>query len=184
MRTISSVCPQCGTIAKTGKSSCCGRGGSWFRNCGSAGNAKLRHTWYEGIRACKTRSQLKTASGQQPNAAQQLNYGSSTANSKVGIRDAKTFTFAPANTPGIFSPVNVSITRSARTSMTNISTTSTTLSMAETAYINTLTTATATTAITATTATTTTIPYSAQEQTITGDWISQGMCNHMMYLNP
>ena len=49
------------------------------------------------------------ASGQQPNAAQQLNYGFGTANSKVGIRDARTFTFASANTSGIFSPVNVTI---------------------------------------------------------------------------
>ena len=27
---ISSVCPKCGIIAKSGKISCCGRGGSWF----------------------------------------------------------------------------------------------------------------------------------------------------------
>merc|ERR1719201_3088543 len=47
--TIGSVCPTCGTIGKSGKSSCCGRGGSWFRNCGSVENAKLVHTWYEGI---------------------------------------------------------------------------------------------------------------------------------------
>merc|ERR1719201_1528750 len=71
--TISSVCLKCGTIAKSGKRSCCGGGGSWFRNCGSTGNAKRRHTWYEGIQACKTRVELKTVSGQRSNAAQQSN---------------------------------------------------------------------------------------------------------------
>ena len=69
--TISLVCSKCGTVGKSGKSSCCGRGGSWFRNCGSAGNAKLDHTWYEGIQACKTRSQSKASIGRQSNAAQQ-----------------------------------------------------------------------------------------------------------------
>jgi hypothetical protein len=32
--TVRPVCRKCGTIAKSRKSSCCGRGGSWFRNCG------------------------------------------------------------------------------------------------------------------------------------------------------
>ena len=71
---ISSVCATCGFIAKSGRISCCGRGGSWFGNCGGAGNAKLAHTWYEGIRACKTLAQSKTAIGQQLNAAQQQKY--------------------------------------------------------------------------------------------------------------
>ena len=52
---ISSACPECGTVRKSGKASCCGRGGSWFRNCGSAGDANFGHTWQEGIWACKTR---------------------------------------------------------------------------------------------------------------------------------
>merc|ERR1712113_1138023 len=52
---ISSACSKCGTIKKSGKTSCCGRGGSWFRNCGGGGNSNLDHTWFEGIRACKTR---------------------------------------------------------------------------------------------------------------------------------
>merc|ERR1719305_1436371 len=50
------VCPRCGTIVKSDKISCCGRGGSWFKNCGGIGNIKLHHTWYEGIQACKTPS--------------------------------------------------------------------------------------------------------------------------------
>merc|ERR1712032_1487994 len=66
------VCRKCGSIAKSGQSSCCGRGGSWFRNCGRSGNAKLRHTWYEGIQACKTRSQSKAVFGRQTNATRQL----------------------------------------------------------------------------------------------------------------
>ena len=55
----STVCLKCGTSGRSGKPSCCGRGGSWFRNCGGAGNAKLDHTWQEGIRACKTRARFK-----------------------------------------------------------------------------------------------------------------------------
>ena len=55
---VNSVCSKCGTIGKSGKLSCCGRGGSWFRTCGSGGNSNLAHTWSEGIRACKPREQL------------------------------------------------------------------------------------------------------------------------------
>ena len=72
--TIGSICPKCGIIARSGRRSCCGRDGSWFRNCGSAGNGKkLHHTWYEGIQACKTRAQSKRAIGRHANVAQQLN---------------------------------------------------------------------------------------------------------------
>ena len=65
MTTINSVCPKCGTIAKSGKSSCCGRGGSWFKNCGGTGSASLHHTWYEGIHACNARTQSRIVVGQQ-----------------------------------------------------------------------------------------------------------------------
>ena len=61
---ISSACPTCGTITKSGRMSCCGRGGSWFGDCGSAGNANVGHTWSEGIRACKVR-QFQTVVRQQ-----------------------------------------------------------------------------------------------------------------------
>ena len=54
------VCPKCGTIKKSAKTSCCGRGGSWFRNCGSAGNRNFPHTWSEGILVCKKQAQLNT----------------------------------------------------------------------------------------------------------------------------
>ena len=75
--------------------SCCGRGASWFGNCGSAGDTKRGHTWHEGIQACKARTQLKTVIGQQLNGAQQEKNGSmngaGTANSQAVITAAKSF---------------------------------------------------------------------------------------------
>ena len=46
-------CPKCGSTKKSGKHSCCGRGGAWFKNCGDAGNSKFGHTWAEGIQTCR-----------------------------------------------------------------------------------------------------------------------------------
>ena len=46
-------CSKCGTTKKSGKHSCCARGGSWFKNCGDDGDAYFDHTWAEGIQACK-----------------------------------------------------------------------------------------------------------------------------------
>ena len=63
------VCPKCGITGKSGKLSCCGRGGSWFGNCGSAGEAKLDHKWSEGVEACKAWSQSKIVVGQQVDGA-------------------------------------------------------------------------------------------------------------------
>ena len=50
----SEVCPQCGTNKKTGKRTCCARGGSWFNNCGDVGDSTFKHTWGEGVRACQS----------------------------------------------------------------------------------------------------------------------------------
>ena len=86
-RITSSTCPKCGTIDKSGRTSCCGRGGFWFNNCGVSGKAKLDHTWYEGIRACKARAQSKTAVGQQLNDVQQK--GSDSSNDKKDTRNPK-----------------------------------------------------------------------------------------------
>ena len=61
--SIGSACRECGTLQKSGKASCCARGGSWFGYCGSAGNANILHAWHEGIWACKAR-QFKTAKDQ------------------------------------------------------------------------------------------------------------------------
>ena len=89
-----SVCPKCGIIEKSGKRSCCGRGGSWFNNCGGAGNVKLQHTWYEGIQACKARPQSKTLISGQLNVVQQKDinssHGASMPNSKAVTVAAKT----------------------------------------------------------------------------------------------
>ena len=45
-------CSKCGTIKRTGKLSCCTRGGAWFNNCGDPGDPKFDHTWLEGMQAC------------------------------------------------------------------------------------------------------------------------------------
>ena len=95
------VCPRCGTIDKSGIISCCGRRGSWFKNCGSADSTKLHHTWHEGILACKARSQPKTVIGQQPKVAREKNIypsqGADIAHYKAVIIEAtKTFAFTSA----------------------------------------------------------------------------------------
>merc|ERR1711939_140290 len=91
------VCPRCGSIAKSGILSCCGRGGSWFKNCGGSGNTKLRHTWHEGMQACKTRSQSKTNIGNQVNVVQQKDtrsaHGAHMTSGKAVIAATKTFVF-------------------------------------------------------------------------------------------
>ena len=45
-------CPTCGTIKKSGKLSCCARGGAWFKKCGDPGD-NFEYTWFEGMEACK-----------------------------------------------------------------------------------------------------------------------------------
>ena len=51
-------CPKCGTITKSGRRSCCARGGAWFKKCGDAGDSNYDHTWTEGIEACSQFSGL------------------------------------------------------------------------------------------------------------------------------
>ena len=107
-----SLCHRCGIITKSGEMSCCGRGGSWFKNCGGAGNTKLHHTWYEGIQACKARSQSKTVIGQELNVAQQKDIDSSqgdgTSNYKVVIATTRTSVFTSVNTPSETAPIDTS----------------------------------------------------------------------------
>ena len=50
--TVGPACPNCGTLKKSGKLSCCAPGGTWFQNCGDGSNSNLGHTWFEGIQAC------------------------------------------------------------------------------------------------------------------------------------
>ena len=90
--TISSKCPQCGIIQKSGKLSCCGRGGSWFGNCESARNANFGNTWHEGIWACRAR-QFQAAVGQQERPPD-----ASSEDSKALIAAAQIFDPTPANT--------------------------------------------------------------------------------------
>ena len=191
---VSPVCLKCGAIAKSGGISCCGRGGSWFRNCGGAGNSNLEHTWHEGIRACKTRARSKAAIGQQLNAAQQLksSNGAGTRNSKAVITAAKTFEFRSVNPP----------TQTPRTASTN--TLIPTPDSISTGY-DTGTAITTTIATTATPTMTTTIMMAATtmgNRTVVEPgseeifwnqfaWVSKGMCypldvcvTHAMYTLP
>ena len=50
---IGDRCVKCGIYKKSGKRSCCARGGDWFKNCGDAGDTKFNHTWIEGVKACE-----------------------------------------------------------------------------------------------------------------------------------
>ena len=45
-------CPKCGKGKKSGKLSCCARGGAWFQKCGDGDDSNFDHTWMEGIQAC------------------------------------------------------------------------------------------------------------------------------------
>ena len=46
------TCPKCVTN-RSGKLSCCARGGAWFKKCGDVGDSNVEHTWFDGTRACK-----------------------------------------------------------------------------------------------------------------------------------
>ena len=45
-------CPTCAKMKKSGKLSCCARGGAWFKNCGDTNEKDFDHTWAQGIQAC------------------------------------------------------------------------------------------------------------------------------------
>ena len=107
MATINVVCPKCGITKKSGKMSCCGRGGSWFGNCGSAGNTKLDHTWYEGLQACKARAHSKIDIIEQQNGNEHQKNESST-----GAGDAKFKSVITAANPLAFASAPMLHTRS------------------------------------------------------------------------
>ena len=50
---IAKTCSKCGINEKSDKRSCCAPGGAWFKNCGSARNRTIDHTWVEGVEACR-----------------------------------------------------------------------------------------------------------------------------------
>ena len=97
----SSVCPECGTIWKSGTRSCCARGGSWFGNCGVGGDGNLGHTWQEGIRACKARQSAAVVGHQlhafQPKSNIPFGDASMDVDSKAVIVATHMFASAPAN---------------------------------------------------------------------------------------
>ena len=47
-------CRKCSSLKKSGKLSCCARGGAWFQRCGAAADSSSEHTWVEGIQACNS----------------------------------------------------------------------------------------------------------------------------------
>ena len=123
---MSLACSECGTVQKSGKSSCCGRGGSWFGNCGSVRNRNLGHTWHEGIQACKTRQFQASAEDQ----IHERKRNASSADARMGM-DSKAIIVAahmlkstpittviprPVTTP-VTATANISTIMPARTSM-------------------------------------------------------------------
>ena len=77
------LCRTCGMTAKSGKLSCCARGGSWFGKCGATGNTKLPHTWHEGIQACEAREPKTVVMEQQRNAVYQKSNSSSSDDGNI-----------------------------------------------------------------------------------------------------
>ena len=98
------LCPECGTIQKSGKASCCGRGGSWFGHCGGIRDTNIGHTWYEGLQACKAQAQSKTVISQElSDVSQERNASSSgvdAANSKSVAMAAKSAASASSRMAG------------------------------------------------------------------------------------
>ena len=127
---ISSVCSKCGTIGKSRKTSCCGRGGSWFRNCGASGNPKFDHTWSEGIQTCEALTQSKPGIAQHLDVAKQITSESANdADIDATIMTVKMPTPVPSVTPTITpvyrlvntlnkSPIHTSIAMSILTTAT------------------------------------------------------------------
>ena len=54
------ACSKCGVSKKSGKLSCCARGGAWFKNCGDIGDSKFDHAWSEGMQACEGKLMIIT----------------------------------------------------------------------------------------------------------------------------
>ena len=171
--TIRSVCRKCGTVGKSGKSSCCGRGGSWFRNCGSTKDAKHSHTWYEGIQVCNTRAQPKRASGRESNASQQqLNpsNGADMRNPKA-VMTTTTFALTSGNAPKTFPDFKTFTTTPTRIISTsaNTSTVTTAFMISHTGTLAMTTSATITASISTSTMITQTV-------------IATGWISHVMYV--
>ena len=174
------ACSKCGTIGKSGKASCCGRGGSWFRKCGSTGNREFPHTWSEGILACKIRAQWKAVRSRRPNGAQHLNssYDIRIGNSKVSHITFTKYITGVMHSIAATNSTNHSITAPDNgpiiTTLAHTTTTSRSTDILPTApaYIGTFSTI-VTEPITSVIASTTAFTRTAK---VSADWISQGMC--------
>ena len=55
--TVKVVCPVCGA-KKTGRISCCFRGGSWYNKCGDPGDPNFEYTWAEGNEICNSKFKI------------------------------------------------------------------------------------------------------------------------------
>merc|ERR1712025_328882 len=109
---VASGCLTCGVIQKSGKLSCCARGGSWFGDCAATANAKVKHTWYEGIQSCKGRkSKTVVLAQQQSNASSgdAGNFTNSTTDMTPSNVHAKTSVKAPGVNGPIIRPVNIEV---------------------------------------------------------------------------
>jgi len=101
----SSTCAVCGSVKKSRKKSCCGRGGSWFKTCGAKKGGKFTHTWFEGIQACANEQvSSQRAARAEANAAEQyLSKFTNSTGKPSGITaeetDSTTPTFAEKKTP-------------------------------------------------------------------------------------
>ena len=116
MTTVDSVCLKCGVTKRSGKISCCGRGGSWFNKCGSDDDTHLDHTWHEGLQSSKARAQSKAVIAEQLKSGHQHRNGSAKgeggANSEVLIAAARPVasTASPmAVDPEVTMPAHMSI---------------------------------------------------------------------------
>jgi len=107
-------CLKCGTIQKSGKLSCCARGGSWFGDCAATANAKVQHTWYEGIQSCKGRKSETVVLAQQQSNASSGDAGNFTTEATLSDVHAKTSVKVPGipvDEP-IVPPTNIEIAES------------------------------------------------------------------------
>ena len=91
--SVSSVqeCPKCGTTKKSGKRSCCARGGAWFKKCGDVGDSNFEHTWGEGMEACKSFEPLQALLSREETVTHSLNVSSTAMQNSPhpdGVSDA------------------------------------------------------------------------------------------------
>ena len=58
------VCPKCAMFKRSGKLSCCARTASWYKECGRPGDSAFKHTWDEGLKACKKAGRSSSANSE------------------------------------------------------------------------------------------------------------------------